>query len=252
MKIDAPRPHHFPALWDLWIEAFGDTEAFLRDFERTAFDPMRCRCVIQNDTMAAALYWFDCSYPSGRVAYLYAIATAKAYRGQGLCRALLEDTHRHLKALGYVAAILVPSDEGLFDFYRKMGYQTATHIGEICAVASTHPLQMREVGIEEYARLRQKFLPHGGVIQEGENLRFLQTMARFYAGDDLLLTARLENGFLDGIELLGNTAFAPDIVCALGCAEGHFRVPDAKTPFSMYYPLLDGVKSPSYFGLAFD
>ncbi len=252
MRIDAPHPKHFPALWDLWMEAFGDSEAFLRDFENTAFDRMRCRCVIQNDTVAAALYWFDCSYPSGRIAYLYAIATAKAHRGQGLCRALLEDTHRHLKALGYVGAILVPGEESLFNFYQKIGYQTATHIGEMRAVASTHPAPIREIGIEEYAAIRRELLPKGAVIQEGENLRFLQTMAQFYAGEDLLLAARTEDGSLDGIELLGDTATAPDIVCALGCAEGHFRIPEGKKPFTMYYPLTEGATMPSYFGLAFD
>ena len=101
MTIDAPKPFHLPSLKALWKEAFGDTDAFLDTFEKSAFSYHRCRCVTDGDTGAAALYWFDCSYEEGRIAYLYAIATAKSHRGRGLCRALMEDTHKHLKKMGY-------------------------------------------------------------------------------------------------------------------------------------------------------
>ncbi len=60
----------------------------------------------------------------------------------------------------------------------------------------------RQIGPAEYAALRRQYLPEGGVIQEGENLAFLQTHAKFYAGPDFVLAATDDDGALFGVELL--------------------------------------------------
>ena len=101
MTIDAPRQEQIGQLRLLWKEAFGDTDAFLDSFFAIAFACDRCRCVTEDSRVTAALYWFDCSCGGKKMAYLYAVATAKDRRGSGLCRALLEDTHAHLKKKGY-------------------------------------------------------------------------------------------------------------------------------------------------------
>lgn len=253
MTIDKPSRFQLSDLRALWREAFGDSEEFLDIFERTAFYPDRCRCVTVGNRVATALYWFDCSYREERVAYLYAIATAKAYRGRGLCSVLMEDTHRHLRTLGYVGALLVPSGEDLFGFYRKLGYQVCSRVGKICCDASPNGLAVRQIDGGEYAMLRRSFLPADGVLQEEENLRFLQAQARLYTGEGFLLAARREKGSLFGLELLGDVAKAPAIVGTLGCTEGCFRIPEGEIPFAMYRPLQDRTDvPPAYFGLAFD
>ena len=100
MKIDAPSATHIPHLRSLWKEAFGDTDAFLDAFFGAAFSPDRCRCIIADDRPIAALYWFDCTWQGKKVAYIYAVATDLQCRGQGLCRALMENTHPYLKFQG--------------------------------------------------------------------------------------------------------------------------------------------------------
>lgn len=253
MTIDAPKPFHVPSLRALWQEAFGDGDEFLDMFFRTAFSPERSRCVTVGDTAVAALYWFDCSYREERIAYLYAVATAKAYREQGLATLLMEDTHRHLKEMGYVGAVLVPGTRELFAFYQKKGYRICSRIGEFRSSASTRGVQLQRIGTSEYAALRRKFLPRGAILQENENLKFLEAQAEFYKGDGFLLAAMRKRDILYGVELLGNTAIAPDIVRSLGCTEGHFRTPDGDTPFAMYRTLGDPrLSRPLYFGLAFD
>ena len=102
MTIKQPAVDHIPALRLLWKEAFGDSDAFLDGFFRTGFDAARCRCT---EDVAAALYWFDCTWKGKKLAYVYAVATAEASRCRGLCRMLMEDTHRHLETLGYAGAI---------------------------------------------------------------------------------------------------------------------------------------------------
>lgn len=253
MTIDRPQREHFPALRALWREAFGDSEEFLDQFDKTAFSPDRCRCVTVENHVAAALYWFDCECRGERMAYLYAIATAKAHRGKGLCSALMEDTHRHLRALGYTGALLVPGEKSLFDFYGRLGYKAFGGIGELCHVADEQSTPIREVDEAEYARLRRKLLPEGSVIQEKENLRFLQVQATLTAGEDFLLAYRLENGKLFGIELLGNVQKAPSILKTLNAREGRFRICEKQKLFAMYLPLSDQpLTPPTYFGLAFD
>lgn len=251
--INAPLLNHIPSLRSLWREAFGDTEEFLNYFFKTAFSPDRCRCVMTAEKVAAALYWFDCLHMGKQIAYLYAIATAKAYRGQGICHKLMTDTHLHLSKLGYEGAMLVPGNQELFNFYKSIGYRTCSSICEFTCSGSAEDVPLSLISKTEYAKLRRHLLPEGGVIQENENLDFLQTQATFYAGPDFLLAARAETNNLYGIELLGNATAAPEIVHALGYKKGTFRTPGGNVPFTMYYPFGGSkLQAPAYFGLAFD
>lgn len=256
MIIDAPKKSQIPALRDLWQEAFGDTEEFLNDYWRTAFDMNRCRCVVTDGEVAAALYWFDCLCMEKPIAYVYAVATAKAYRGRGISHALMEDTHRHLAKLGYEGVVLVPGSEGLFQFYKGIGYRICSTIREFsctAAVKNRKEVSLRSIDKTEYAQLRRQMLPDGAVVQEKENLDFLQTQAQLYAGSGFLLAARKEADQLIGVELLGDDAKASEIVSAIDCVQGMFRTPGEDKPFAMYRPLKESVfPEPTYFGLAFD
>ncbi len=252
MIIDRPKTSQAGALRQLWQEAFGDEDGFLDDFRDTALSAQRCRCVSIGSSLAAALYWFDCEHLGEKIAYIYAVATAKAFRKQGICRKLMENTHAHLASLGYAGAILVPDGERLFAYYAGLGYAPCGGIRELRCTAASEASAIRKVDAREYAALRAALLPQGGVIQEGENLAFLATMAELYAGQDFLLAARKEGDALLGLELLGDAAAAPGILRALGCSRGSFRTP-GESPFAMYRPLGEStLPAPSYFGLAFD
>ena len=251
MTIDFPKPRDIPALRGLWREAFGDSEEFLDIFFGTAMDPHRCFVAKDGDRLAAMLYWFDCTCRGQKTAYLYAAATAKAYRGQGICRKLMAHTHAYLQGLGYVGTFLVPAEESLFGFYGKMGYETFCSMEDLPCTAHGEPPQLRAIDAAEYGRLRRDFLPKGAVIQEGENLDFLAAQCDFYAGSDWILAARNEEGKLLTLELLGNPAAAPAILKALGCDEGTIRVFGQGQPFAMYRPLTAD-PAPTYFAFAFD
>ena len=253
MRIDIPSPDNIPGLRALWREAFGDTDEFLDIFFATAFSPERCRCITEGERVVAALYIFDCEYEHRRIAYIYAVATAASHRGRGLCRTLMNETHRQLKDLGYMGCILVPGSAELFELYRKMGYSVCSHIGFLEAAAHSTPIDIRDIDKDEYAALRRHYLPSGGVIQENESLAFLASQASLYAGDDFVLAVQKHKDTLYSPELLGNVDRAPGIVRALGCSKGKFRIPGTQKPFAMYLPLCDqGLTAPSYFGLAFD
>lgn len=251
MRIDYPAEEQLPQLRSLWKEAFGDTEDFLDVFFTDIFTADRCRCVTAEGQVAGALYWLDCSAQGRPMAYLYAVATQKSYRGKGVCRSLMGDTHALLRELGYAGCLLVPGEKELFQMYREMGYRLCSQVREFSCKAAEAPLPIRRVSAAEYAALRRRYLPEGGVLQEGENLTFLEKLMNLYAGDGFLFCADTENGQLFCPELLGDAQAAPGIVSALNAVSGTFRSPGEGKDFAMYHPLSD-TPAPNYFGLAFD
>lgn len=249
MRIDYPQENQLPDLQRLWQEAFGDDEAYIRCFYDTAFSPDRCRCVTIDGQLAAGLYWLDCRCHNAPMAYLYAVATDKKFRNQGICHALIEDTHRLLKELGYAGAILVPGEDSLFRFYRTLGYETFGGIQQFSCKADD-PIFLQEITAAQYAQLRREKLSAGSVIQEDENLAFLARLVKFYAGEDCLFCAGINDDRLFCLELLGDPHCAPGITGALGANTGTFRIP-GNEPFAMYRSF-SATPTPEYFAFSFD
>jgi len=260
MRIDKPLSTHIPELRRLWTEAFGDTDDFLDLFYNSAFSENRCRCITLDDKVISALYWFDCYLDTHKIAYVYAVATSKSHRGQGFGHKLMEDTHSHLKSLGYEGVLLVPGSESLFQYYAGMEYQTCSYIREFdCTgsqISNDENFMISEIDKAQYALLRRQFLPSGGVIQENENLDFLETLAKFYTGDNFLLAASISDHHLYVRELLGDVSAAPYIVSALDCKAGSFRTPGSDRAFAMYHTFYSNKTNPAsapyYFAFAFD
>lgn len=244
MNLDHPAAELVPALRQLWKEAFGDTDSFLDTFYTTAFDPLRCLCATVDGEVAAMAYWFDCE----EYAYIYAVATAKKHRGKGISHALMARIHEILTVRGYAGCILVPGEESLRQFYAGMGYKNCGGVQEFDALAGD-PLPLRKLETPEYAALRRKYLPQGGVVQEGVNLDFLASWATFYEGENVLAAAVWEEGKLLVLDLLGDVQKAPGIVATLGAKTGWFRSL-GQTPFAMHRPLNQD-KPPKYFAFCF-
>lgn len=236
----------------LWLEAFDDTPDIPEAFFATGFSTERFQCVWQDHKPVSALYWFDCTLHGQKIAYLYAAATAKDYRGRGLFRQLMTQTHETLTQKGYAGAVLVPGSRNLYDLYEKLGYRTVTSVTEFDCDWSETPVALQELAPDRYAALRKALLPEGALLQEGETLAFFLTQGKFYAGADFLLAAAVEDGMLAAQELLGNTSAAPGILRALNLPRGRFRAPGTGRDFAMFLPLRPQCPVPAYLGLALD
>lgn len=253
MIIKQPTEDRRPRLRRLWQDTFGDSDAFLDAFFSAAFRPDRCLCAESEGRVLGAVYWFDCAWAGGKLAYIYALAVEEGCRGRGIGSGLMEQAHALLAGRGYGGVLLVPQEPGLVRMYEAMGYRLCTTIREFTCGSGDEAEQLRSVDRETYARLRRGYLPAGGVIQEGENLDFLQTQVRLFAGDGFLLAARKDGDALFVPELLGRQTAAPGILRALNCKTGTFRAPGRDKPFAMYRPLLaHGHPAPAYFAFAFD
>ena len=223
MIIKPPEKENIPALARLWMQAFGDTEAFIEKFFATGYAPDRGMLCLEEDTVVAALYWFDCLWKGKKIAYLYAIATEENHRGKGICAALMKHTHKHLQQNGYAGAILVPAEESLEKFYGKMGYRSiASQESSLGALEKNEAFE--KISPEEYLSLRQQYLPQGGVQHTLPAIEYLGTFANFY---------RFPNGICCG-----------DPALPMEYLPGYPGDP------AMYLPLDGTTELPSYFALS--
>lgn len=235
----------------LWQQAFGDSQEFIDGFFRSGYSQDRCQFLEEDGRLAAILYWFDCLWNGRKVAYLYAVATDKAFRGQGLCRQLLADTHRHLQSLGYDGAALVPGDAGLFQMYEKLGYRGFCPMERKSLLSGGAPVNLRTITPVEYAQLAKGWMPAGSVIPGAEMLTFYETYGQFYAFDGGCLCAAREKDTLYIQEYLGDPAALPGIGAALGAETVQVRLPGKGMPFAMYHSFKEQAM-PEYLGIALD
>ena len=235
------------SLRKLWKTVFGDTDTFLDSFFTIAYSPDRCRYLTEGAAVVSALYWFDCQYEGGKLAYIYAVATDPDHRGKGLASQLLEETHAHLKDLGYAGAVLKPA-KGLSPFYERLGYQTSGYIQRFTAQAGK-PIALKELSPVEYGQERRKYLPQDAVRQEGLTLKFLHSFAHFYASNDALICACPDEQVV--FEYLGNSHSAPCVLAALGIKEAKIPTIGQEIPYTMFHPL-NCTKTPGYLGITLE
>ena len=229
----------------LWATAFGD-DGWIDSFFRTAYRPENTLTIFREGQLAAGLAWMQTSCQGRKLAYLYAVATAPEYRHRGLCQELMAKTQEVLTSQGYDGSVLVPADDGLRRMYAAMGYRNFGGVENLTLPAGA-PVPLWEVTPEEYAALRRKYLPVGGIVQEDGAIEYLAESAKLYAGNGFLLAATED----EPMELLGDTSQAAGILGALGKDRGTFRLPGA-APFAMFRPTCDDSWTPAYFGLAFE
>lgn len=235
-------------LKNIWQAAFHEPMEAIDGFFAHGFSPDRCRYLSENGEPVSALYWFDCEYEGGKLAYIYAVATHPDHRGKGLASRLLRQTQAHLKALGYAGCVLKPAP-GLFPFYERLGYVTSGFIRRFSAKSGLVPIGLKELTVAEYAALRRRFLPPNGIRQEGATLEFLHSFARLYTAQDALFcVSRDEPVFF---EYLGNPHSAPGILASLGIDQAEFPTAGDAIPFAMWLPL-NCTKMPGYLGISLE
>ena len=252
MIADYPKTEQIPQLRELWKEAFGDTDAFLDAFFSLGFCQNRCRCITENGKVLSALYWFEVTCADSRYAYLYAVATAAASRGQGLFSMLLEDTRQLLMEEGFDGILLVPQTEALGRMYEKFGFFSCATVMCHQISAGAEKIAVREIGPESFRLLRRDMLPDGGVLQEGALLVFLASQCHFWAGEGWLATGQIYDGKLVCQEFLGDPAAMQGLQRVLDVPEGEFRTAGNMRPFAWLLPLTDRCERPAYFALALD
>ena len=134
-----------PGIVRLWQQAFGETPVL---------PEAPCFVAEQDGQVVGMLHALPQIFLSGKAykaAYLYAIATEKAYRGRGICRSLMAYAEQ---TLDVDCCILVPARESLFRFYEALGYETAFYRHKTSFPGG------EEISREDYLLLREQLLRH--------------------------------------------------------------------------------------------
>jgi ribosomal protein S18 acetylase RimI-like enzyme len=135
METRLARAEDLKELKEVWKLCFGDEDSFIdfyfenRDWQKeTAVLIQDGRAVSMLTMIPVDLIEKDCV--KYRVSMLYAIATHPEFRKRGYADRLIEFSNEYLLSQQVFATLLVPAEEELFGFYRKLGYKNGFFIRE--------------------------------------------------------------------------------------------------------------------------
>lgn len=117
------------ALFALWESAFGDTRETVEAFFRLCAVSENTLVAQADGKVRAALYLLENQLQVHNdvycAAYIYAAATERDYRKNGLMTALLAFAEEIASRRQFDFLFLTPADEGLFSYYGKRGFVNA-------------------------------------------------------------------------------------------------------------------------------
>ena len=125
----------------LWMEAFPeDTIEDIKDFFRDVFPHEQTRCLVHCVNGKAVSMTFMLSAEliittDGKrhilpMQYIYAAATLRKFRGQGIFGTLLLKAHDIARQENMAAMFLRPANDSLTAYYQKFGYQPYFYVDE--------------------------------------------------------------------------------------------------------------------------
>lgn len=136
-----------PCLKRLWIDCFGDSEEYTDYIFNCLIKPEHAFVATEGGHVSSMLFYqpFTLKTQAAKTngAYIFGVATEQKSRGEGISTRLLDYTHECLENEGYALSVLVPANEGLFEFYAKRGY---SNFSDICRVT----LQAEDIPITDY------------------------------------------------------------------------------------------------------
>ncbi len=198
----------------------------------------------------------------GEVTYLYSVATLPQYRGQGICRDILEKSHSEDMARGRAASVLIPASKELFDFYGRLGYKSAFYINKKEIFAAQCNGRLEECSPKEMDLLYEKELKDILHIKRGEKyFKCMTDMYRKFGGGclGLYFGSELagycfyssENGKVTFDEVMGRQEAAGQALNRLGIEKAMAKMPFGGDEFGMAY-FYGADKSPMYMNLMFN
>lgn len=121
-----------PKLKRIWSEVFDEAKQVLDVFFDSLFIPANTVVYRIDDDVVSVAYMLECKQSCGHNGiYIYAVATLPEHRGNGYVSMILEHINEISNNRGYGFTILVPSEESLFKFYEKNGFNKTVCIKQV-------------------------------------------------------------------------------------------------------------------------
>lgn len=177
--ISKAKSYHENMIMDLWCEAFGDRRDTVAEYLEFLLDYFIV--YEENGEVCGMLSVLPVTAGEKSGGYIYAVATKKAHRGNGICTRLLD----YVKTCGeYEFLVLVPQSDELFGFYEKAGFVPFSATAELvthaaCSVDGS--IECTPISAAEYFFRRRNFFKDKMLIEWRKDvLEFAKTM---YGGD---------------------------------------------------------------------
>ena len=185
MRTRKTTPNDIPALKALWQEAFEDSRQDIDLFFETLYPNATGFCAEEDGEILSMLFALPQTVVKDekqlKAAYLYAVATKKAARGRGLCKAVFAYAEKELRKRYFEALLLSPASEELAAFYAKLGFLRQTGAKKVLLPCEKAEGQANEIGVQDYAGLRETLLwdiPH--VRYDKAQLEYAVSGGKFY------------------------------------------------------------------------
>lgn len=201
-----------PALHTIWREAFpadadGDIEAFL---ERVTL-PTECLVAAVDGRPVSMVFLLPAVWRCGErkmpLQYIYAAATLKAFRGEGIFGELLNKALQLAEKQGCAASFLRPAQPSLCGYYARFGYRPFFFCQTESGNAANDDVTFRRVDADEYTAARNALLPKAAVEWQQ---RFVD-----YASDDgAVVWNEEEHRGCALCKRQGDNLFIQEILCA--------------------------------------
>lgn len=211
----------YSSIIEIWNNAFGDSPEYIKKFLSLFGEHS---VVSENDgEIDGIMSLLPVSLNNKNGRYIYAVAVSPKMRGQGIGKELISFAKKNCEDF----CVLVPADEGLFDYYRKLGFLDNSYISEY-----EETKKEKKISPKEYIELRDKYFKGKNYIKWSE--------------EQLLKIASLYNAeFYKNKESTEISMLSKDRI--IECLSG--EKPSGKRLFSMIFP---GEFKNSYFNIALD
>ena len=119
LEFRIAREEDIESVRQLYSRCFSDTPEGTDVFFERIFSPDICYIAFDGGELAAMLCLLPTTINGRRAAYLYAAATREEYRNCGFMRGLVNYA---VATCGAELCVALPADDGLYDFYKKLGF----------------------------------------------------------------------------------------------------------------------------------
>lgn len=205
--IRTATPTMIPHLKRIWMRCFGDDRSYVDALFPIMLHPEQILVHGHQKDWPDAMLCFQphVMYTIKglkKAAYIFGVATMPEKQGKGISTKLLQSADSYLSGTGYSLSVLVPANEGLFDFYRKRGYQTGFSIKRL--ELSQDKIKMPEIpfavvsrDLDHVAELRNNFHRNRSMYAQWDkpHLHALGSEYRLREGRTLLISFPEARGY---------------------------------------------------------
>ena len=166
---------HRKQIVSLWSNAFGDSKDSVNKYLDTL---LKYFLVYEEDGIVKGmLSVLPVNLQDKKGGYIYAVVTHPDFRGKGICRAMIDAVKADVT---YDFLVLVPQNEGLFNFYGKMDFIKVNFLKKGQILISGNSLEdysLNRISASEYELARNNFYKNQKFINwDSSILEFAENM----------------------------------------------------------------------------